>query len=409
MYAQTGNSGTWTISAYGSVQNPGAADLTKAMTATVSITGGGQTNNISVWNYVYSTAPNGVGCEVDQTGSGAVISVPMFVTGDLCLNADGSAIKENLANGGQKIDIRVLGRLVFGAANATVGTAAAPITSGLVGPPPGGGCTTTVSGNPLPHTCTTADKWFVKTTDQPLAASAPTVDFPGWYNNASPGPKNPCDASTPSPALAATKFDSDTTMNGTTPTFDLTPASSYNCKTSSGELSWNATTKILTIKGAIFFDGNVVSNSTAAIYHGKATIYINGTFVMSAASAALRAGCPASPATPTKACAFANVAKEWDPNLDNLLIVSGKDNSTQAIGLTGQSTNVQAGFMCPSTSTADLTANGLVHEGAFICGKFLWGDSIVLMPLPSITNLPPGAPIPPNAPATISPPVITSS
>jgi hypothetical protein len=174
-------------------------------------------------------------------------------------------------------------------------------------------------------------------------------------------------------------------------------------------LSWNAATKVLTIKGAIFFDGNVVSNSTAAIYHGKATIYINGTFVMSAASASLRAGCPASPATPTKACAFANVAKEWDPNLDNLLIVSGKDNSTQAIGLTGQSTNVQAGFMCPSTSTADLTANGLVHEGAFICGKFLWGDSIVLMPLPSITNLPPGAPIPPNAPATISPPVITSS
>jgi hypothetical protein len=144
------------------------------------------------------------------------------------------------------------------------------------------------------------------------------------------------------------------------------------------------------------------------MYHGKATLYVNGTFTMSAVSASLRAGCPASPATPTVACKFANVAKEWDPNKDNLLIITGKTNA-DAINLTGDGVNVQAGFMCPDTSRAVLTGQPTTHEGAFICGKFLWGDALTLLPLPVINNLPPGAPLPPNAPAQISEPVITSS
>jgi hypothetical protein len=128
---------------------------------------------------------------------------------------------------------------------------------------------------------------------------------------------------------------------------------------------------------------------------------------MTAASASLRAGCPASPAAITKACAFANTAKEWDPNLDNLIIATAAKN-TSAIALTGSSVNIQAELMCDASSTADLQGDSLSHEGAFICGKFLWGQNITLMPLPSITSLPPGAPIPPNAPATIGVPIITS-
>ena len=400
LYSQVGNAGTWTISSYGSVVNPtGSANLTKSVTATMSIVGGGQSNNISVWNYVYSTSPNGGGCEVDQTGNGAVIDVPIFVTGDLCLSADGSAIKENLANGGQKIDVRVLGKLVMSAPTATVGTSSAYVTSGLIS----GGCTTSTGGTG--HTCTTADKYYVTTTDSAITASPPTVDFTGWYQNASPGPKHACNTGT----LAASKFDSNTTMDGTTPVFDLTPSTSYTCTTTAGgALSWDSTTKVLTIAGTIFFDGNVVSSSTAAKYHGKATIYVNGTFTMSASSASLRAGCPASPATITKACAFASTAKEWDPNLDNLIIATAAKNNSNAIALTGNGVNVQAEFLCDSTSTANLQGDTLQHEGAFICGKFLWGQNIQLMPLPSITQLPPGAPLPPNAPATIGVPVITS-
>jgi hypothetical protein len=47
-------------------------------------------------------------------------------------------------------------------------------------------------------------------------------------------------------------------------------------------------------------------------------------------------------------------------------------------------------------------------EGPIICGKFKWFTQTKILPLPTISNLPPGAPVPPNAPATISPPVITS-
>jgi hypothetical protein len=405
MYAQTGNTGTWTITAYGSVPNPtGAANLTKALTATISLKGGGQTNNISVWNYVYSTAPIVAGvCQVDIQGNNVIVKVPLFVTGNLCLNAGNASIQEDIANGGQPVDVRVLGQLVYGDKNAAVGTVANPITSGLVS----GGCTTTVGG--ATHTCSPAtENWFVKQTDSPITASAPTVDFPGWYQNASPGPKSPCDTSlTSAPILAASTFDNDTTMNGTSPSFDLTGVSSYNCVTSTGTLSWNVSTKILTIKGTIFFDGPIAASNSGAMYHGKATIYVNGTFTMGLNNASLRAGCPGSPAAANHQCAFTSTAKEWDPNADNLLITSNKPSGT-AVSFSQNNIQYQGGLLCPAGSTADFSGNNIIYEGAIICGRFNFGQNMVLLPLPSITNLPPGAPLPPNAPATISPPVITS-
>ncbi len=407
LYSQGSNTGTWTITAYGAVSNPtgGTSTLKKAVTATVLITGGGQSNNISVWNYVYATSPQGAGCEVDISGNNVTVDVPLFVTGDLCLEAGNAAIKENTVNGGQAVDVRVLGKLVYGDPNATVGTSAQPITSGLVS----GGCTTSIGGTG--HTCTPpGDKWYVRQTDTPITATTPTTDFPSWYLNASPGPKHVCDTTlTASPSLTATtnKFDSDSTMNGTTAEFDLTPVSSYNCVTSTGTLSWNATTKLLTINGTIFFDGPVTSTNTAAMYHGKATVYVNGTYNISVNNSSLRAGCPSSPAAPTHRCAFSNTSSEWVPNNDNLLIITNKLNAT-AINLSANNIEFQGGLMCPSSSTMDLQGNNIILEGAFICGKFIWGQNLTMMPLPTVSNLPPGAPVPPNAPATISPPVMTS-
>ena len=114
MYALVGNAGSWTITSYGSVRNPtGAGTLSKSMTATMSITGGGQSNNISVWNYVYSTAPQGAGCEVDITGTNAVMDTPLYVTGDLCLSGTNAKIVDNTAFGGQPVDVRVKGTLTM--------------------------------------------------------------------------------------------------------------------------------------------------------------------------------------------------------------------------------------------------------------------------------------------------------
>ena len=398
LYTQGGAAGTWTISSYGSVVNPtGSANLAKVMTATVSITGGGQSNNISVWNYVYSTAPQGAGCEVDLSGTNVVVDVPLYVTGDLCLSGTNAKIIENTAYGGQPVDVRVAGTLTISGNNATVGTAAQKLTSGLVS----GGC-----GTPA-HTCTASDKWYVNATDAPLTPTPPTPDFTSWYTNASPGPSSDCGGSTPAPVLNSAVFDNDTTMNGTSPSFDITGNASYNCVTNAGSINWNKTTKVLTVSGTIFFDGNVTSSSTGAMYHGLGTIYVNGTLTLSGTNASFRAGCPASPAAPTAQCPFGDSAGGWDPSKD-MIIFAVKKTGTTAVDFTGTNNEFQGGVLCDPSSTIDLSGTNTKVEGPIICGKFKFFTNTKMMPLPTVTNLPPGAPLPPNAAATISTPVITS-
>jgi hypothetical protein len=408
LYTQVGSAGSWAISSYGSVTNPtGSSNLTKVMTATVAITGGGQANNISVWNYVYSTAPPGAGCEVDISGNNVVVNVPVYVTGDLCISGNNAGIIENTANGGQQVDVRVAGKVVISGNNASIGTSAKPLTSGYSAL----GCSATILG--APHPCTTADKWYVTTTDSPLTATPPTTDYPGNYTSASPGPNHLCDTTlTPAPNLTAAgnqphAFDNDATMNGTNTQFNLTPGSDYNCVTSTGQLSWNHTTHVLSVSGTIFFDGNLTTTDASAMYHGLGTLYVNGAFILTGNNAQLRAGCPSSPASPTHQCAFGNTSSEWNPNKDLLLIVTNKPGAT-SVDMSGNNVTFQGGLMCPPTSTANLSGNNVVVEGGIICGKFSWGNNPVIYPLPTITNLPPGAPVPPNAPATISTPIITS-
>lgn len=400
-----GNTGSWTITSYGDVANPsGKAHVKRTITAAVLITSGGQSNNISVWNYVYSTAPQGSGCEVDLNGDHVSVNVPLYVTGDLCLSGDHAEIREDKNNGGQAVDVRVVGTLTMSGNHATVGTSGNPLTSGWVGV----GCNTSVGG--ATHPCTSADDWWVSQTDTPLTATPPTTDFPGWYANASPGPGHVCDpALTPSPNLTAVtnKFDNDATMNGTNTAFDITPKNSdYNCVTATGTLSWNHTTQNLTIKGTIFFDGNVTATADHAKYHGKASIYVNGSLLLNNNNTSIRAGCPASPAAPTRECGWGDSAKDWDPNSDMLLFVANKQSGT-AIDMNVDHSEFQGDLYCTPGSTAAISGDHTKIEGGIICGKFTWGDHTKIVPMPTISNLPPGAPLPPNAPATISPPTYT--
>jgi Tfp pilus assembly protein PilX len=402
MYVSGSPSGTWTISAYGDVANPtgggASSDVKRPLTATLTVVPGGMINNLSVWNYVLSTSPQGAGCELDISGNNVVVDVPVYVTGDLCISGLNASIMEN--GNGQKVDVMTVGKVVISGNNAHIGSSVAPITSGVAGQ----GCTSTIGGTG--HACTTADKWYVTTTDTLITATSPTTDYPGWYQNASPGPKNACGAGTPSPVLAASSFDNDATMNGTSPVFNLTPASDYNCVTAGGTLSWNHTTHLLTLAGTIFFDGSLTASDTLAMYHGRATIYSNGKFTLSGNNASLRAGCPASPLAATHQCAFASTSTEWDPNKDNLLIVTDVANGT-SVDFSGQNIQYQGGLMCTPTSTASFTGNNVQVEGPIICGKYSWGNNVTLNPLPSIfvQNLPLGAP---NWPATVGQPTITS-
>ncbi len=110
--------------------------------------------------------------------------------------------------------------------------------------------------------------------------AVPTINWQDVYNRASPGPKAGCLTSSGTPPI----FDNDTVLNDSVPTaFNLTPSSSYTCKAANGgELSWNATTKVLTVNGIVFVDGNVVidtGNAVKARYSGSGSIYASGNIV----------------------------------------------------------------------------------------------------------------------------------
>src|SRR6185312_9100648 len=86
------------------------------------------------------------------------------------------------------------------------------------------------------------------------------TDSDGYYANATMSRLKPCNSG----GLSGTAFDNDTTRNTSLPsTFVLTAGSNYTCQTTNasgavvGELDWNASTRILQVRGTVFIDGNV--------------------------------------------------------------------------------------------------------------------------------------------------------
>jgi hypothetical protein len=146
-----------------------------------------------------------------------------------------------------------------------------------------------------------------------------------WYQNADLGPLAPCTTSTGSPP----KFDTptgipDNSINwSATPStaINLTPGASYTCRsmvgsTILGELSWNNSTKLLTVKGTIFIDGSIyIAPGGTARYTGDATIVASGTFGMKGDTI-----CATHPGY-TGACNFTSTSP-WDPTQSALVIVA---------------------------------------------------------------------------------------
>ena len=113
--------------------------------------------------------------------------------------------------------------------------------------------------------------------------------------------------------------------NSVATSFDLTPASSYTCRVGpsgspSGELSWNATTKVLTVSGTIFIDGSAKVSNSLAQYNGQAALYLSGTFLVTGKLCGGISG---------GNCDFAS----WNPNTEMLTVVT---NSTGGPGCGGR-------------------------------------------------------------------------
>jgi hypothetical protein len=368
---------TWTIYAFGYARNPtNAAVIKKTYTATSVVTTDiNQPPNVAVWNHLYSTAPQGSGCELTVGGNNVVIDIPIYVTGDMCLAGQGASVQENLTTG-QAVDLKVVGELVFSGNNTHVGADSThPITSGVVGQ----GCTSTVGGTV--KSCPGNFSYWVNTTDSLTTLTPPTADASTWYQNADPGPKHSCKSGTNPAPLASSVFDNDTTQNNSAGTFDLTPSSSYSClsQTGTGQLTYNATAHTLVVSGVVFIDGSLTISQTVT-YSGRGSIYVAGSINW--------------PNQLTNVCANTSCDfTTWDPNKNMLMLVDLGGN----VNFTGNTDKFQGSIFTQPSATVNFSGQSINYQGPLVAGHVTYGNNVVMKPLPSINNLPPGAPLAVNA------------
>jgi hypothetical protein len=272
---------TWSLTAIGRVKNPtgaSASQVSRTLTAKVPVvpTYTQPLNNPS-WNFIYS---RGTGQTCDMTIQQSVlVNSPLYVAGNLCLQNTAAITAGPLI---------VQGSFSMTQSANYAGTSTTPLNQLGVR----NGCKW--KNNALHNPCQQGagasgfDNVYATTiTNNPATSAAPTVDWDAWYLNANPGPYYPCLQSSGTPPT----FDTDqgsasapnaAKRNNSIPTVvDLTPSSSYTCKGSAGELSWNATTKVLTANGTIFIDGSAqIQNGAVNTYTGSATIYLSGTLLI---------------------------------------------------------------------------------------------------------------------------------
>jgi hypothetical protein len=167
------------------------------------------------------------------------------------------------------------------------------------------------------------------------------------YRTADLGPLAPCTTGSlpasvfPRGLDTASGADLDLNNSATpsgTAAINLTPALSYTCKSRAGELSWNNSTKKLTVRGTVFLDGSATITSAAsaqATNLGQGTLILTGTFMMKNSLMCVKTTGNGNGTH----CDTA--AGAWDPNVGALVIIADGDggyDTTQS-----QSNNVSAG------------------------------------------------------------------
>jgi hypothetical protein len=321
----------WDLFSTGYVRNPyGGADYQKTLRATIPVVPvTTQPLNNPSWNYIFSrNTGSGVafsGCDMTLANSVNVTS-PLYVMGNLCLQNTARISKGPLI---------VKGSMDLQATNNQAGAAGADLNEAHIGR----GCRYKAqsSHNPCSYGAgggagTHDNVWATILDATPPAVTPPTVQWNDWYLNGSPGPYYSCAApqagDPPNPSFA---FDnpvgiaSDTDANKLTykndnqGIADLTPGSSYMCKTVGGELSWDYPNKTLTVNGTIFIDGSAKIDIGGIVrYKGQATIYTSGSVLIKNTSV-----CGYSAGA---SCTFSS----WDSTKDLLGFVSNGNGSLAA-------------------------------------------------------------------------------
>jgi hypothetical protein len=336
--------GYWTISSAGQAYNAaGGRPESAAITAVAPVNLDGHAASVPpVWNWIYSGA---TGNTCDLTLQQSVIdAAPLYVAGNLCLQNTATISQPNTTPATTGDRLIVGGRVTLSQNANSIGTSTLPLSEAHIG----NGCV--YKSNALSNPCvpnSSATNVWVQTgnfsTSLPAdAPTAPTLDWFGNYERAAPGPFRPCftSAGTPPTFEVASETTSavQANMNADVPgVFDLTPSTSYTCQSGDGQLSWNASTRVLTVSGTIFIDGSVSvdtswAGNVASTYVGQAVIYVYGTVLIKNSSLCA--------VTLGSACNTGSGA--WNPNTSTLIFAAnGKGANGGAQAQVGANDSVQ--------------------------------------------------------------------
>ena len=387
---------TWTITSTGHVTNPTAGSGEALRTLSVKVTVHPtltQPLNTPVWNYIYSTKGPSTPptCDMDLSQS-VTIASPLYVEGNLCLHNSATITKGPLV---------VKGRLILDSKTQNyVGTSQNRLSDVHVV----NGCQVPKNGSvDTPCKNNGADNVWANTLDStvPTGLSPPSPNWDNWYLNASPGPYFPCTTVSGTPPTfdspvstdpAATDATKLTYRDNNLTTQNLTPGTSYTCKTAGGELSWNASTKQLTIKGTVFVDGSLyINNGAVNTYTGQGVIYMRGTLLIKSSSLC--------GAVYNGACDMrtyqSSPAQGWDPNTTLICFVANGNGGQVPAGDSIQLVSATLQGAAYATNGLDLDTTSNV-DGPLVGAPVMLGQSVTTS-FPSITIVPEGMPSNPTA------------
>jgi hypothetical protein len=300
-YYGTLTGSTWKLVGVGTVRNPtgpGAEPVVRTVSGRASVGSARRgTENNAVWNYVYVDDPT----STTLLGNSVDINIPLYTQGNLRLvnsaQVSGYALQ---VKGNVQIEN-----------SSHVGTSDARVHEVHVA----GGCRVGSSGA-FTAPCGAGQAVHANISDaSPTDFSKPPVDLAGWYENAAPGPRRGCTVGS-----FPGGFDNDGVYNNSRPAVDLLPNASYDCRVYDGsgalvgQLTWNVSTRRLTMHGTIFFDGPILfRNSNFGIYSGRATIYSSGNITF---------------ANSTTLCGDLECDADWNAQQNLLAFVSGGNVTT---------------------------------------------------------------------------------
>jgi hypothetical protein len=428
----------WYVTSVGQVRNPyGGVQTTRTLTATIHIRPqASQANVVPAWNYVFvkDTTPNVCNVTLDQT---TALSASLYSEGNICFKNQGDITESNSSD---PVFLEARNMLVWlSGSSKGVGDNGTNPTQKISSAKIANGCTTgSVNSSGVltanaPHACTTAnpykDYFYVKTsadctgcgyTSTAPQISSPTLTSTDWdtyYSTAQISRLNPCNAG----GMAASTFDNDTVRNNSLPTaFNLTPGTNYSCRTTTssgsvvGELDWDATNHILSVRGNVYFDGNVTISGVVKYrgvnYQGNHPAGSNGSDGTGGMMALYASG-TVSLSNGGVFCGWDTVHdvaayngstcdfSAWTPDKSMFMIVS------QGGVTLNQSSYFQGAIFTPG---AVVVGQSSQTEGPLIAGTLTIGQSAQMKPLPGLADLPLGAPGNPNTSGVPDPPTYTS-